>query len=84
MGRPPTRKLSGRKTFERQRASPLDFQGKNKFSLKIIYSFCLDLYCFVPLFTDLLRFLAGSDDGHEELQAAVKSAVNFGRILFPH
>ncbi|CAN6874210.1 hypothetical protein Bca4012_077546 [Brassica carinata] len=53
LGRPPTRKLSGRKTCERQRAtatnaSPLDFQ-------------------------------AGSDDGHEELQAAVNSAVNFAQ-----
>ncbi|CAF2163196.1 unnamed protein product [Brassica napus] len=53
LGRPPTRKLSGRKTYERQRAtatnaSPLDFQ-------------------------------AGSDDGHEELQAAVNSAVNFAQ-----
>ncbi|CAH8300294.1 unnamed protein product [Eruca vesicaria subsp. sativa] len=53
VGRPPTRKLSGRKTYERQRAtatnaSPLDFQ-------------------------------AGSDDGYEELQAAVNSAVNFAQ-----
>lgn len=33
---------------------------------------------------DYLRFFAGSDDGHEELQAAVNSAVNFGKILFLH
>ncbi|CAA7022255.1 unnamed protein product [Microthlaspi erraticum] len=50
VGRPPTRKLSDRKAYKRQRAtatnaSPLDFH-------------------------------AGSDDGHEELQAAVNSAVN--------
>ncbi|XP_009102160.2 uncharacterized protein LOC103828304 isoform X1 [Brassica rapa] len=53
VGRPPTRKLSDRKAYSRQRAtatnaSPLDFY-------------------------------AGSDDGHEELQAAVNSAVNFAQ-----
>ncbi|XP_013652737.2 uncharacterized protein LOC106357608 isoform X1 [Brassica napus] len=53
VGRPPTRKLSDRKAYSRQRAtatnaSPLDFH-------------------------------AGSDDGHEELQAAVNSAVNFAQ-----
>ncbi|XP_013598278.1 PREDICTED: uncharacterized protein LOC106306266 isoform X1 [Brassica oleracea var. oleracea] len=53
VGRPPTRKLSDRKAYSRQRAtatnaSPLDFH-------------------------------AGSDDGHEELQAAVNLAVNFAQ-----
>ncbi|CAN6912344.1 hypothetical protein Bca4012_087042 [Brassica carinata] len=53
VGRPPTRKLSDRKAYKRQRstssnAAPIDF-------------------------------LVGSDDGHEELLAAVNSAINFAQ-----
>ncbi|CAH8322423.1 unnamed protein product [Eruca vesicaria subsp. sativa] len=53
VGRPPSRKLSDRKAYKRQRstssnAAPIDF-------------------------------LVGSDDGHEELLAAVNSAINFAQ-----
>ncbi|CAH2077552.1 unnamed protein product [Thlaspi arvense] len=52
-GRPPTRKLSDRKAYKRQKNTATN--------------------------ATTLDFLVGSDDGHEELLAAVNSAVNFAQ-----
>ncbi|ESQ54260.1 hypothetical protein EUTSA_v10024244mg [Eutrema salsugineum] len=52
-GRPPTRKLSDRKAYKRQK-----FTATN---------------------ATTLDFLVGSDDGHEELLAAVNSAISFAQ-----
>ncbi|CAN8230033.1 unnamed protein product [Cochlearia groenlandica] len=52
-GRPPTRKLSGRKAYKRQKNTSAN--------------------------ATTLDFLVGSDDGHEELLAAVNSAINFAQ-----
>ncbi|KAL0726691.1 hypothetical protein Bca4012_022784 [Brassica carinata] len=53
VGRPPSRKLSDRKAYKRQRSSPSNAAP--------------------------IDFLVGSDDGHEELLAAVNSAINFAQ-----
>uniref|UniRef100_A0A1J3FJG8 Uncharacterized protein n=1 Tax=Noccaea caerulescens TaxID=107243 RepID=A0A1J3FJG8_NOCCA len=52
-GRPPTRKLSDRKAYTRQKSTATN--------------------------ATTLDFLVGSDDGHEELLAAVNSAINFAQ-----
>ncbi|KAJ9551270.1 hypothetical protein OSB04_015315 [Centaurea solstitialis] len=52
LGRPPTRKLAGRKAYMRQKHSA------------------------ITAATDFLVFIVASDDGHEELLAAVNAVIN--------
>jgi hypothetical protein len=55
VGRPPTRKLSDRKAYKRQRATATN--------------------------APTLDFHVGSNDGREELLAAVNSAINIGKTF---
>lgn len=84
-GRPPTRKLSDRKGYTRQKHNTgnaaADFLGtvlQNRLYL-CLFSNCSSLFLDswpLPLFI----FLVGSDDGHEELLAAANAVIKTGTV----